>query len=116
VKKTVIIIVILQLLWIVLSAQTNYGNGAGNSGLNHSYFGYYAGSAALSSSSDNSFFGTSSGRHTTTGYGNTAAGAYSLFWNSTVSSNSAAGNYALYSNTTGYANAATVALLCTSIR
>jgi trimeric autotransporter adhesin len=107
VKKSVIIIVLLQLLWIVVSAQTHYGTGAGTSGLNHSYFGYYAGNAAQSSSSNNSFFGASSGRHTTTGYSNTAAGAYSLFWNSTGHSNSAAGNHALYSNTTGYANTAT---------
>lgn len=105
-KKSIIIIILLQLLWIVVSAQTHYGTGAGTLGFNHSYFGYYAGHDALSASSNNSFFGTSSGRHTTTGYSNTAAGAYSLFSNTEGNSNSAAGNHALYSNTTGYANTA----------
>lgn len=105
-KKSVTTIVILQLLWIVVSAQTHYGTSAGTLGALHSYFGTFAGNAAVSSSYENSFFGHSSGKFTTTGHGNTAVGVSSLRENTTGYWNVGIGSQALRLNTTGYGNVA----------
>jgi trimeric autotransporter adhesin len=106
VKKSIIFIILLQLLWIVVRAQTHYGSSAGTLGSLHSYFGAFAGNAALSSSYENSYFGTSSGKMTTSGHGNTAAGFSSLRENTTGYWNTVLGSWALRFNTTGHSNVA----------
>jgi trimeric autotransporter adhesin len=106
VKKSIIIVVILQLQWIVVSAQTHYGSSAGTLGAYHSYFGYFAGNAATSTSYENSFFGSFSGRFTTTGHGNTAMGVSTLNENTTGYWNVAIGSQALRANLTGHMNTA----------
>lgn len=102
---------ILPLLLTLLAlgpalAQTHYGSSAGTQGASYSYFGAFAGNAALNTSYENSFFGASSGRATTTGFGNTAVGTYSLRYNTTGYWNTAIGNAALHQNTSGYRNTA----------
>jgi trimeric autotransporter adhesin len=106
VKKSIIFIILLQLLWIVASAQTHYGTSAGTLGQYHSYFGYFAGNAAISTSTENSFFGNSSGRNTTSGYSNTGVGYTSLRLNTTGYQNTAVGASALFNNTNGDKNTA----------
>ena len=106
-KKTLLFLLLMQLIFISVQAQTHYGTSAGTLGANHSYFGYYAGNAAESVSYENSFFGNSSGRLTTSGYGNTAFGFYSLRNNTTGYWNTAMGTSAMSQNTVGYRNTAT---------
>ena len=105
-KKTLLFLLLMQGVFVSMQAQTHYGTSAGTLGTSHSYFGYYAGNAATSSSADNSFFGASSGRNTTTATGNTGIGAHTLYYNTTGHSNTAVGAYALYFNTIGYYNTA----------
>lgn len=105
-KKFTISIALIHVIALSLYGQTHYGSSAGTGGVDHSYFGAYAGNAATSSSAWNSYFGTSSGRNTTTGDGNTAIGFYSLYYNTTGSSNVAAGDHALFLNISGRYNAA----------
>jgi len=119
--KKIILLMLTQMVFSPLLAQTHYGTSAGTLGSGYSYFGYFAGNAAAGSSYENSFFGNSSGRHTTTGHGNTAIGTNSLrentigYWNNALGasalrlntsghSNIAMGRVALYWNTTGYQN------------
>src|SRR5688500_19782254 len=66
--KKILHLLLTHLIFITAQAQTqtHYGTGAGTQGAAHSYFGYYAGNAALNTSYENSYFGTSSGRVTTT--------------------------------------------------
>src|SRR5688500_16525702 len=104
--KKIIILIILQLPFVLVRAQTHYGTSPGTLGQYHSYFGYFAGNAAVSTSTENSFFGNSSGRNTTSGYGNTAVGYTSLRLNTTGYRNTAVGAYALFNNTNGHNNTA----------
>jgi trimeric autotransporter adhesin len=106
-RKIQLTILAMQFITIALHAQTHGGISVGTLGTNHSYFGYYAGHAALSSTTNNTFFGANSGRTTDAGSYNTAFGAYTLVSNTTGHSNTAIGDYALYLNTTGYGNTAT---------
>ncbi len=104
--KKIILLMLAQMVFSPLLAQTHYGSSAGTQGANHSYFGAFAGNAALSTSYENSFFGASSGRLTTTGFGNTAVGTYSLQNNTTGYWNTAIGTAALNQNTNGFRNTA----------
>ncbi len=52
----------LQTFTVAQAQNTHYGISAGLQGAAHSYFGYFAGNAALNTSYENSFFGSSSGR------------------------------------------------------
>lgn len=106
-KKSISVLLLMFSIAASVRAQTHYGTGAGTLGTNHSYFGYYAGNAAQSTSTDNTFFGRLSGRYTTTGNYNTAMGSYSLYTNTTGHSNTAVGRQAMYLNTTGNYNTAT---------
>ena len=107
---------------------THYGWGTGTAGLRGSYFGEYAGEALLIDdpagyrNTDNSFFGSHSGRRTTgnnntgvgsltllsntTGYRNVAVGAWSMEDNNSGNGNVAVGSSTLNSNTSGNDNAA----------
>jgi hypothetical protein len=104
--KYILMLLLTSLIFTVTSAQTHYGSSAGTQGAAHSYFGYYAGNAALNTSYENSFFGTSSGRVTTTGFGNTAVGSNSLRYNTTGYWNTAIGTSAMLLNTDGFRNTA----------
>lgn len=106
-KKTLLILLLADSLYISMQAQTHYGTSAGTLGTNHSYFGYYAGNSALSSSSHNSFFGSGSGKNLTSAGYNTAIGFQTLYDNTTGHSNTAVGDQALSSNTNGFGNTAT---------
>jgi trimeric autotransporter adhesin len=105
-KKITISFALMQFMSISLHAQTHYGTSAGTLGQYHSYFGYFAGNAADNISTENSFFGNSSGRSTTTGYSNTGLGYSSLRANNTGYSNTAVGSSSLKLNTTGHGNTA----------
>ena len=61
------------------------------------------GNAPTSTSAYNSFFGAYSGRSTTNGDGNTAAGFNALYYNTGGDSNTG-GHQALFSNTSGTRN------------
>jgi trimeric autotransporter adhesin len=104
--KKILLLMLGQLALDPVLAQTHYGTSAGTQGAAYSYFGAFAGNAALNTSYENSFFGASSGRVTTTGYGNTAVGANSLRFNTTGHWNTAIGNAALHQNTNGFRNTA----------
>jgi trimeric autotransporter adhesin len=106
IMKTSATLLLLQFIIGIAYSQTHYGTSAGTSGALYSYFGAFAGNAALSSSYENSFFGTSSGKMTTTGHGNTAAGFSSLRENTTGYWNTVLGSWALRFNTTGHSNIA----------
>ena len=105
-KKTLLFFLMMQCVFTSMKAQTHYGTSAGTFGVNHSYFGYYAGNAATTGGADNSFFGAHSGRNTLSPTGNTGIGSHTLYFNTTGYSNTAVGAYALYSNTAGYGNTA----------
>lgn len=105
-KKTFLFLLLMQGVFISMQAQTHYGTSAGTLGAAHSYFGYFAGNAALNTSYENSFFGTSSGRVTTTGFGNTAVGSNSLRYNTTGYWNTAIGTSAMLQNMSGDRNTA----------
>lgn len=90
----------------VAYGQTHYGSSAGTSGQYHTYFGNYAGNAAQSTSTANSFLGYYSGRQLSTGSNSTGVGYYSLRQNTTGSGNTAVGSTALRDNTTGENNTA----------
>ena len=98
-KKTLLFLMLLQGISILIHAQTHYGSAAGTLGVNHSYFGNYAGNASTNSSGYNSFFGAYCGRNTATGYSNTAAGSYALNSNTEGFYNTAVGFQALRYNT-----------------
>ena len=105
-KKTSILLALVQILPVALHAQTHYGSNAGTLGTSHSYFGYYAGNAATTASAYNAFFGAYSGRSTTAGDGNVAAGFNALYYNAGGDSNTAIGAQSLLSNTSGTRNVA----------
>jgi hypothetical protein len=88
------------------SQNTNFGTSSGTLGTNNSNFGYFAGNAATATSANNAFFGTSSGRFTTTGQKNTAIGSEALYSNSNGLSNTALGYRTLFANTSGSLNVA----------
>ncbi len=96
----------MQFMSICLYAQTHYGTSAGTLGQYHSYFGYYSGNAAQSTSTGNSFFGNSSGRQLTTGNNNTGIGYLSMRMSNSGSGNTAVGSNSLRYNTTGEKNTA----------
>ena len=105
-KKTILLFLIAQTICANVDAQTvSSGPFSGIQGARSSYFGYFAGSLATSSSTDNSFFGYQSG-FMTQGTENTGFGAKTLYSNSSGSSNAATGYGALYTNTTGSFNTA----------
>ncbi len=105
-KKTILLFLTAQTICANVDAQTvSSGPFSGIQGARSSYFGYFAGSLATSSSTDNSFFGYQSG-FMTQGTENTGFGAKTLFRNSSGSSNAATGYGALYTNTTGSFNTA----------
>lgn len=106
-KKILYFMLMLRTFTVAQAQSTHYGTSAGLQGVAHSYFGYYAGNAALNTSYENSFFGTSSGRVTTTGFGNTAVGFNSLRYNTTGYWNTAIGTSAMHQNISGYRNTAT---------
>ena len=105
-KNFMISFALMQFISFAAHAQTHYGTNAGTQGVNHSYFGYYAGNATTTVSSSNSFFGAYSGWKTTNGDANTAAGYHALYYNTGGDSNTAAGSQALFSNTSGICNLA----------
>ena len=90
---------------------THYGFGTGIAGVRGSYFGEYAGAALLVDhildyrNTDNSFFGSSSGRNTTGG-SNTGVGSTTLFMNTTGSENIAVGFRSMEFNVSGNSNVA----------
>ena len=92
--------------FVAIGQNTNFGVLSGTSGTNFSYFGWNAGNAATAGSSNNSYFGSSSGRMTTSGNNNTAVGFSSLYTTTTGYWNTAIGASSLYSNTTGHNNTA----------
>jgi trimeric autotransporter adhesin len=104
--KKILLVVLIQLTFVAVQAQTHYGTSAGTLGSGHSYFGSFAGNAATGSSFENSFFGGSAGRQTTTGDGNTAIGFSSLRQNTEGYWNTAVGASSLRLNTTGHSNVA----------
>ena len=53
----ILLLMLIQLAFGPVLAQTNYGSSAGAQGAAHSYFGSFAGNAALNTSYENSFFG-----------------------------------------------------------
>lgn len=74
-KKTVLNLLMAGVIFFSvneLQAQVNYGPGSGTSGTNATYIGYLAGNVA--NAYNNSFFGHTSGRSTTTGSNNTFVG------------------------------------------
>jgi len=105
-KKTILFLILVPGVFTAIQAQTHYGTGAGTTGANHSYFGYYAGNASTTSSIHNSFFGTQSGQNTATGYSNTAMGSYAFYNNTEGFSNTAVGTRALFNNIYGDFNVA----------
>jgi len=100
-KKTLFFLFMTYFISFPMQAQTHLGSNAGTLGSGHSYFGSYAGNAALGTSYNNSFFGAYSGRHTTTGYGNTAMGSNALYTNTEGYYNTGIGDHALYGVTSG---------------
>ena len=105
-KKILQFMLMLQTFTVAQAQNTHYGTSAGLQGASHSYFGYFAGNAALNISYENSFFGSSSGRVTTTGFGNTAVGFNSLRYNTTGYWNTAIGTSAMLQNIDGFRNTA----------
>lgn len=97
---------LMHSVFIQMRAQTYYGASSGTLGSGFSYFGNYAGNASLNSSAYNSFFGAYCGRHTTTGYSNTAMGSKALYANTEGWENTAVGDHALYFTPNGYDNVA----------
>ena len=61
-KKILYFMLMLKTFTVAQAQNTHYGTSAGLQGAAHSYFGYFAGNAALNTSYENSFFGSSSGR------------------------------------------------------
>ena len=104
--KHILLLLLAQLSFVAAQSQTHYGSSAGTQGAAYSYFGFFAGNATVGASYENSFFGASSGRVTTTGFGNTAVGANSLRYNTTGYWNTAIGTGALYQNINGFRNTA----------
>lgn len=118
-KQKLCFLVSLMFIGISLYGQNNtdYGTYAGNSGLRNSSFGYYAGDAVTGM--ENVFFGTYSGRYSTTedfnasfgyasgyqnttGYKNSNFGAFSGRYGVSTVNNSSIGYKAGYYSTVSY--------------
>lgn len=85
-----------------LQAQTHYGLGAGEKGLNHSFFGFHAGK--VNTAQDNTFIGYLSGTSNGVGLANTFVGARSGALNIKGEKNTFIGMQAGMKNTAGNSN------------
>ncbi len=87
------------------SGHTNTGTGSGTLGDYSSFYGYYSGNSATSSSDHNSFFGAYSGRYIGSGDWNSFFGKYSGYYNDGGAYNTYSGYNSGYTNEEGDGNA-----------
>lgn len=106
-KKTLTLIIANYIICFLAMSQTGHTNTGSSSGIlgdYSSFYGFFSGSSATSSSNYNSAFGSHSLSSNTTGEYNVAVGTNSLRSNTTASYNTALGLNSLYENTTGTYN------------